>query len=92
MEDNIKKLMDKEYHEFTTNSVGFIEGFLSRRKDANEALKVEEKKPHKGLAEIRALTDIAEIAAFYNRMFNAAIAAFKGNPAEFIKELEGGGK
>jgi hypothetical protein len=86
MEDNIKKLMDKEYHEFTTNSVGFIEGFLSRRKDANEALKVAAGKSHKGL------TEIAEVAAFYNRMFNAAIAAFKGNPAEFIKELEGGGK
>jgi len=84
MEDNIKKLMDKEYHEFTTNPVGFIMGFLSRRKAANEALKAAgESKSHSGL------TELAETAAFYNRMLNAAKDAFKGKPEEFIKLLEG---
>ena len=83
MEDNIKKLMDKEYHEFTTNPVGFIRGFLSRRKAANEALKAAAGKSAKGL------TELAETAAFYNRMLNAAKDAFKGKPEEFIKLLEG---
>ncbi len=83
MEDNIKKLMDKEYHEFTTNPVGFIMGFLSRRKAANEALKAAAGKSAKGL------TELAEIATFYNSVFNAAVVAFKGKPDEFIKLLEG---
>lgn len=83
MEDNIKKLMDKEYHEFTTNPRGFITGFISRRKAANQALSDAAGKSHNGL------NGIAETAAFYNRMLNAAKDAFKGKPEEFIKLLEG---
>lgn len=83
MEDNIKKLMDKEYHEFTANPGGFITGFISRRKAANEALRAAAGKSHSGL------NDLAEAAAFYNRMNNAAVAAFKRQPDEFIKLLEG---
>ena len=83
MEDNIKKLMDKEYHEFTTNPRGFITGFISRRKAANQALSDAAGKSHNGL------NDLAETAAFYNRMLNAATEAFKGQPEEFIKLLEG---
>lgn len=76
------KLLEKEMHEFMTNPAGFFSGFLSRRKAANAALK-------KALGESpQVLSELAEIAAFYNKLFNAAVSAFKRDPAEFLKQLE----
>lgn len=82
----MEKVKKTEHDEFVLNPSGFIKGFLSRRKAANEALR------GAGGKTSAEQVELANIAAWYNRMFNAAILAFK-DPDEFgdyLKELEGG--
>lgn len=72
-----QEIKEKELHEFLTNPVGFIKGFLSRRQAANEDLRSRDGASPSTMAEA------AERAAAYNKLFNAAVEAFKGNTEGF---------
>lgn len=82
-----QEIKEQELHEFMVHPVGFISGFLARRKAANEAAKEAKKK---GLAGTK-VTAAFERAATYNKLFNSAVEAFKGNPEEFKALLEAEG-
>ena len=78
-----QRIKEMELHEFVSNPIGFIKGFLSRRKAANSALRLAKSQNES------AITLCAERAVAYNKLFNAACEAFKGTPEEFMALLEG---